>query len=256
MRKSIVAAGACLVWLFVFPARLPAAVDSIYRAGQMAGRLLYWVPWEDIQPDTLGWQRIEIDALGGVKSDCRSPRAALKVFGQNRMRILRMLKPSALSVALAFKRDYRVFMLTQWHTTPTQKVVVPKPGMVQRAAKHRIVSDFLWEPVDKVSVEDPAGVNEDYRVRLYCREAGYSQYEGRAEVTGDNAQILGTHGFSVEVEEADYHEDLNVRRKVVEVYLVVSAEKSAADAASDIEQEMDKLKLDLTYTVPNIESLE
>jgi hypothetical protein len=69
-------------------------------------------------------------------------------------------------------------------------------------------------------------------------------------------QIMGIQGFTVEVPEAQYKEDMNVRRTLFAVYAVVPAKTKPAGLISEIEGEMDRLKLDLSYKPPEVKKVE
>jgi hypothetical protein len=236
----------------VASAPVRSGVDPIYRAGQMLGRDLFWQPLSGLALDTTGMGAAEGVIAGQGPATDSTLKQAVASFGKEGKSVYRLDKPSAISLASVLAAGYPVLALTQWHCSLGDKVVVPKPGMDQNAMRHTMVSHYSWEVVEHKEIQSPPGITSDYRARLFFYDAGYCEYGGRDLVTGDGRQIMGVQGFTVEVKEAQYKEDMNVRRKVFAVYAIVPASKKPGDIQSEIEKAMDAMKLDMSYTAPEV----
>jgi len=235
-----------------------AGIDTLYRAGTMNGRTLFWLPYETVFPDTLGWDAVEQAVAGRRLSRSANPDASARgLLKKEGYELLRVVKPSAIVVSILHDLGYPVFFLSQWHCSVSEKVVIPKPGLVQHAMRHALVTDYFWETGEKVVTVAPSGTIDDFSIKLYYSNGGYSEYPGKSDVTAGNRQVMGTQGFSLDAGRgSEYREDMNVQRTVSAVYIPVAAGKKPSAVVGEIEKAMDRLKLDLSYTVPKIQVLD
>jgi hypothetical protein len=227
-----------------------AAMDSIYTAGTLAGRTLYWVPIDPIAPDTLRWQSLQQALPVEDRDSSRSLAAVAAHLAAKGWSLYRLDKCTAMALALLQEQGVRCYVFDQWHAALGREVVLPRPGMPQKAMRHNLVSDYQWEEVERAAIEPPTGSMQDFRVSIHLAGAGYVDYWGRDLVTQDNKQLLGSEGLSVTIAEVSYHEDVNVRRKVFEVYMVVPAGTSPKAVVAQVEKGMDARKLDMSYKAP------
>jgi hypothetical protein len=229
-----------------------AAPDSLYRAGMMNGHYLYWVPRGGLQFDTLDFGAVAAGPAADRAAGITSPEQAAAFFRSTGKTLCRVKKPCAMAVLTLLDQGLGVLALTQWHASPTRPVLVPKPGMIQEAMRHTILSDVLWAAVQQGMSEDMTAVQGDLRVRFRFSGGGMSDYGGRDNIIGTSEQVLGTEGLTVEVKEADYKEDMNVQRTIYAIFVVLPKETRPSDAVAGIEKAMDRRKLDLSYPVPEI----
>ncbi|MBD3241393.1 MAG: hypothetical protein GF331_12460 [Chitinivibrionales bacterium] len=228
-----------------------AAVDSLYRAGKFLGQYLYWVPKQAVSPDTTEWGCLAGVVTPSERQGIASTDSAASLLSERDWALYRIKECSAMGLALLVEQGYHVCALVQWHASLNRKVIVALPGMPQSEKRHSLISDFHWESVNRARLSGGGG-EDGYQVEIYFADHGYSAYEDKELVAGDNAQILGTTGFSLRIPELAFNEDMNVRRKVFALYLVAAAEKTAKDIISEVEKAMDARNLDLSYTVPKI----
>ena len=233
-----------------------AAVDPIYGAGAMLGRDLYWVPEDGLLVDTVAWDELASVMPPQERAGVRSVDSALSLLVVRGWKLVKVGKCSAMALGLLVEKGYRICVLSQWHASCNSKVLMPMPGMPQKAMRHNLVSDFHWELVEAANVSSNASNRSEYKVRVDFKGHGYSQWDGHDRLTKDSRQILGTKGFSVSITELSYYEDLNVRRRVYQVYLIVKDDKAPKDIVRDIEKGMDVRKLDLSYVVPTMTEVE
>lgn len=228
------------------------AVDSLYRAGRFLGYHLYWVPKVIVSPDTLDWGCLGAVAPPSEREAITSVDSAASFLGERGWALYRISDCSAIGLALLAEQGYHLCALAQWHASLNRKVIVALPGMPQTEKRHSLITDYHWEPVERVRLYEAKTSTGNYRVEVHFADHGYSGYDDKDRVTGDNAQMLGTTGFSLRIPELGYNEDLNVRRKVFALYLIAPAEKRARDIVAEIEKAMDARGLDLSYRVPEI----
>lgn len=252
-RLSASSAVVALVILITTIRTAAASPDSLYRAGTMQGRHLYWVPQITNLPlDTVGWQESQQIALNREPDSTRSLRQALPGIRTAGVEVYRLDKPSAIVIALIRQMGYPVLLLTQWHGALKEKVIVPRPGLVQSAFRHTVLSEYIWEFVDRCELTGKTPSADDLRIRMFYREAGFCEYNGKDEAQRVDRQMLGVQGFSVFVRESDYSEDMGIMRRIFGVYLIADAKKKPADLQKEIEKAMDRQKLDLSYRLPEI----
>lgn len=229
-----------------------ADVDSLYRAGKMNGHYMYWLPESGLPLDTLDFGIATNDFEPGGTSAIKSIHDAAAFFRPSGKTLCRVKSPCAMAVLAMLDQGMNLLALTQWRTTPTQLVFVPKPDMIQQTNRPTILSDFLWAPVVRAVSENMAEVSGDYQVQLIFGGSGYSYYDGREIVVGASKQIRGAEGLSINVKESDYKEDMNVQRTIFGLFVVVPKGVVLSDVVKGIEKAMDRRKLDLSYQVPEI----
>jgi hypothetical protein len=240
------------VMLLVAPTDSRAEVDSLYRAGMMNGHYLYWVPQSGLLLDTLDFGIAAEDIEPGGTPAVKSAGEAALFFKPAGKTLCRIKNPCAMAVLAMLDQGFNLLALTQWRTSPTQPVLVPKHDMIQEPARHTILSDFLWTAIVRGVPEDMTEVSGDFRVQLFFGRSGYSQYDGRQSVINTPQQIRGIEGFSINVKESDYKEDMNVQRTIFGLFVVLPRGVKPAEMTGKIEQAMDRRKLDLSYQIPEI----
>lgn len=234
-----------------------AAIDPILKQTDLNGISLYWVPLKQIEPDTVNW-----DALASVmpkeeRSGVRTVGEAAALLEPRGWKLLRVKKCSGMGLGLLLEKGYRVCVLSQWHASLRNDVVVPRPGMAQNSMKHNLVSHFHWELASGASIGRAQGKGStEFSVRVDFRNHGHSVWDGHDNAEGNNRQILGTAGTAVSLPELSFHEDLTVKRQLYRMYVIVESDKKAKQIVRDVESGMDALKLDLSYIVPTFHAVE
>jgi hypothetical protein len=226
------------------------AGNELYSVGSTEGKRLYW---ENIANtlDTIGLEDIgkniwSSDRFNGV----RSIRPAAMILGKSGQNVYKINDGSAASVAVAVQNGYTVLALTQWGATPSDKLLVSKPGMGLSRKKQRIVSDFLWEIIDSAAIHKPPQVQSDLPVKLFFRSGGYSTYPGRSGIILQPQAVAGIQGFTLEYENEVYAESLTMQRMILGVYLIASSETGRREISATIDKGMDRYELDLSFKTP------
>jgi hypothetical protein len=227
-----------------------------YLAGSLLGKSLYWQPQDGLVVDTLGWGQWSTNAVVVAQTD--TTFAALQGrLGQNKLQVVQLKHCSAIVLALFSQMtNYSVVVLTQWHGSTKGLVKVPRPGMVNQAVQHNIVSDYLWERPSAMKITEGGSVGQsDYGVELIFGPYGSAQFGAREQLILQDRAMVGVSGFSVAVPELEFYEDVFMQRTILGVYLVAPAHLRIKDIVTDIEKMMDSKKLDLSYKVPEIRAL-
>jgi hypothetical protein len=244
MRKILVflsVAGLCAI--------AEAAVDPVYKAGEAYGATFYWLPLETVRPDTLQWRCF---CKRMQEHECPSENGfapAAEALAVEEWRMVRVKKCSAMALAILVEQKYPVCVLSQWHGTLRNKVVIARPGMSTKELRHTVLSDFRWEHVEQAEVR-PAPGGGGYKVEIWFENAGKSEYSAEQMVVSTGRQIQGSDGLKVHLPEFDFFENIVLGRTVYDIVLLVRAGTDLGRAVKDIEKAMDGRKLDLSYRAP------
>jgi len=218
----------------------------------MADVMMHWVPEASIEPDTIAWGTLQgvLTPTERLEDSVSSGQAAAKL-AEHGYTLFVIKECEAFALALLGGMDYHLCALTRWHGSLNNEVIVAKPGMPSEARRHSLVSNVLWEKIERTEFSEAAGLGADeYNIKVYFKNHGFSQYEGRELMVGASDQILGTTGFSVRIPELSYAEDVAISRKVFQLCLVAPNDTKAADIVKAVEDVMDHHKVPISYKVP------
>lgn len=243
-----------VVTMSVLALATSAIGDEIARrvkAGEMLGATFYWEAREQTF-DTLRWNDAEKDlevkdkGARGVIQSCR-PLAAV---GKQAFRLKNL---TALSLVILKDLGFEIYFLTQWGGTTKNEIKVAVPGIDDQYKRHSILSDFLWERLDRYEIEKPTTMEPSYTVRVYFSNHGYGTYSGKEKLRTNRVQILGvSDGLVLEFASGDSYEDVTVGRLVHDAYLITDTDLTVKKIIRQVEKTMDKLELDLSYKPPEL----
>jgi hypothetical protein len=202
--------------------------------------------------DTLGWDSVEQRA-GVEPTGATCPRDAAGELRARGKAIMRVEEPSAMSVAVLGDLGFSVVVLSQWTSLPS--------GELRRKGAHgsiqygdaRLISDYHWEALEKVDIEKPTRMREDFLLTLHFRKGACSEYEGREGLEKSAKHIpVGSRGTSVDYDEGGGSTDLKPLRRIHATYIITDAGSKPSTVIEEMEKVMDKLKLDLSYKIPKL----
>ena len=187
--------------------------------------------------------------------------AACGLFASSQKAIFGVKNPCAMTIPLLAQLGYDILVLSQWNCLPEGEQKVVSAGMSKEVKPQRIMSDYVWESVERSVLESPTTMHRDYYVNIYFHGYGYSRYEGKEDFGKSFQQQLGA-GDGLVVRFNPYEVNggntqfLTTRRRIYAVYIVAAVDQTAANIIAKLENEMDKMKLDLSYKMPTIKKIE
>jgi hypothetical protein len=225
-------------------------------AGTMLGVTLYWETFS-IAFDTIMFEKIgkqEHLPPGDIKT---IEAAAPLIFKKNAKRVFALSELNAISAAILVDLNYRLIVLSQWNSSTDQNIKISRPGMPNEYKKQRGLSDFLYETVERYDVEKPTQIVNDYAVKIHFSGNGYSAYSGKEQLPLSNKELMGTtDGFAVDFTDDSRGEGQRVKRLIYNAYILADKGLKPSKIVSQIESQMDKLKLDMSYKPPKITPLQ
>ena len=262
-RIALVCGGLCCVWLGSSSGAEGGGethddtTNETFVAGNLLGRKFYY-QHDRVALDTIGWSGASRRLFGNrLSADAgKAPSGLAKEIAEKRGKsVVEIKKPTALSLAILKDLGYPVFALTQW----TGFVHIPRGYDTQSSLEdENIISHFLYEVVDSAEVERPGGTVPHYGVRLFFFFFGCCDFKGNEVLTLSRSQILCTAGFEMKEKyrDLDKYKDFvfegNPFRIIVRLFMIAAPEKEPAEIVDEIEEVMDELRLDLSYGIPEL----
>jgi hypothetical protein len=242
--------------LLILAAGVVTHAPARREAGKLFGHSVFWMD-EDMRIDTLEWHDVEVKHFQTDSTDRYMPAHAVAQFAEAGLKILGVREPSAIAAAILHDCGYDVVCLSQWNSIPSGEIRFYGSGSPDDYYKQRrIVSDMIWERLEKAGLQKPGRLGGDYRVRLDFAKGGYTTLDGKEELCkGLKPLIAPTESVRLTfIDDTDV--ELALKRRVYEVYVVVPADKKKSRIVSEVESGMDRLKLDLSYLVPKFVDVE
>ncbi len=248
----------CRAAVHVILLSLAVSVCGRHSVGRICGQRVFFLE-EGTWVDTVGWGDVEREQLRADSDDAErsGPAQSFAAFEAQGKRLYRLRELSAVVAAILHDIDLRVVTLAQWVSQPNTYISLSGPSSRGDAyQRRRIVSDYVWERLDGARIGPGGKLDDDLRVTLSFARGNHSVFPGKQMLTehavslvapGEAAQLQFTNGSGYEV---------FFKRRIHRTYLIAPADLSVKRIVSRIEGAMDKLKLDLSYTVPRIEPLE
>jgi hypothetical protein len=246
--------------LLIFAASTAYAADAPAMsarpaAGKMLGKPFYWMT-KTLTYDTLSWDAIERKQIKDT-SNAKGAAGACALMQKNGKTIYRMKNVSAMSLIILNDLHYSVAALTQWAVRTNSQIKVSVPGADNAYQQQDIRTDYQWESIDTFFIQKPTEITPDFKIQIGLSGGGFAEFEGKEEVNVASREILGTtDGFVLEFQGEKSYEAPPVKRKFWDLYVIVDSKKKDGDIISDIEKAMDKLKLDMSYSVPKLKKIE
>ncbi|MBD3239477.1 MAG: hypothetical protein GF331_02755 [Chitinivibrionales bacterium] len=233
-----------------------SSASGRHVVGSICGQKVFFRE-ENTRIDTLGWDKVEQQYFDADSSKRRRPEQAVAAFEAHGKRIYRLRELSAIGAAILQDLGFDVVLLSQWVAQPSQYINPDGPSSRGDSyQRQRIVSDYLWERLSGAELERPSELAQDLQVTLRFARDNRSTVPGKQLIVkhamplvapGEAVVLSFVGGTSVET---------FFKRRPYRAYLIAPAELSVKKIIARIEGVMDKLKLDLSYTVPEIEALE
>jgi hypothetical protein len=224
-------------------------------AGNLFGLGLFWDDGNFVADTILMSKICSKEPVDSCSNN--SFRANCVRINKNGKSIYKVKSVSSISAAILHDLGYDVFYLTQLQAVTPEGINVGAPGMSQNFHYQTAFSEYLWEEVSDTRIEKkPKTSSTEFDVKLYFDNNGYCQYGGKTDILSERAQIMGTNqGIVLKLLGNTGWSDMTINRRIVGVYLMSEKAKKAAALVNDIEHEMDKLNLDISYKPPVLTEL-
>jgi hypothetical protein len=233
--------------------QLTAPIAANISLGKIFDKKIY-LQTDNIVLDTLDWKNI--DKRHGLVTNASNPVAACSTYNANGMCIFKVSQATGMTLAILKDLGYEIIVLSQWNMLPNDMIKINMPSTDSEYGRRRFMSDFLWETVKKIDIKGPTKLVEDYTLSISFEDAGYCSYMGKEEILNAFPQMLSSEQTIRIYFDNGMVEELLVKRKMYKAYLLTDKNKKASDIIGEIEAGMDKMKLDMSYTVPKITAVE
>jgi hypothetical protein len=118
--------------------------------------------------------------------------------------------------------------------------------------EQRLVSDFLWELIERYDITKPKKLDQEYRIDLHFADGAWSTFKGREPVGKAFEPIhIGRQGRALEFLGGEF-EDIKPKRQLHIAWVIAPADKRPKKIIGEIEKLMDVMKLDFSYKVPKL----
>jgi hypothetical protein len=217
-------------------------------ATTVMGYKLFWTT-DDESYDTLGWKQVISLYTKENVDDHSSMSSAQSLLQANGIRVLRLRNTNAVSLAILAELGYRVIVLSQWNGEPEGYIQV---AHVSGYNVQHLRTDFLWEIITGAKVQEDRNVVAGRTAKLLFGDYGYCAFPCDADIAAKAGIVQGTTE-DIELEfKGGERAQVNILRRIHQAYLIADAKKKPSAIVAEIEAEMDKLKLDLSYKPPEI----
>jgi len=218
-------------------------------AGTLFHRDLFW-QIDDESFDTIGWNCI--DTFFSEEADAKHSIQDLSMFlKKQNLKLLEVKECSAISAAILHDLGYHVLAITQWTFQNEDNIKFYRPGMPDTYKKYMIRSHLMWEPVEMVDLKPPEKLQPNYICKIHFTHCGFSIYSGKDILQSKTNVLQANSGIRIEYIGGDAS-NINGKRKIYKVFLIVDKSKKRSKIISEIEDSMDKLQLDLSYKSPKL----
>ncbi len=207
-------------------------------AGAVLGKNFYYQSTET-KHDTIGWLLVGSSLTPDIDSG----------------RVYKLKNPSAMSLFILDRLGYGIFALSRWQCITRLALKVNNKDMPDRFAKQGIMTDVLWESVDhvtRISEEQPRKA----LIRIHFKDGGFAEMDEKETPSSSTRQLFGATGLVVRYRiegmpsQTEQAQTQTIYRDFFGLYFVAEAAKTSKQVVSEIEKEMDRLHLDLSYKVP------
>jgi hypothetical protein len=232
-----------------------AAHSTRFAAGQLFGLNLFWDDGKFVA-DTILNGKICSKELVDSCSNSSFHANCIRICKSGKT-IYKVKSISSISAAILHDLGYDVFYLTQLQAVTPEGINIGAPGMSQNFHYQTAFSDYLWEVVSDTKIDKkPKTASTEFDVRLYFESNGYCMYGGKSDILSERAQIMGTNqGIVLKLLGNTGWADMTIHRRILGVYLMADKAKKSTAMVGDIEHEMDKLNLDISYKPPVLTEL-
>jgi hypothetical protein len=163
---------------------------------------------------------------------------------------------SSICAGMLCGLGYRLFCVTQLQATTPENIKVNAPGLGETFQYQTAFSDYVVEEISSaVLTKQPAISGIDYKIKLcFGREGnGYCTYAGRDDVGAERSEIMGTSdGIGLRFLGNTGSASLKITRRILSVYLLADKSLKSSKIEEGLEDEMDKIKLDISYKPPEL----
>ena len=126
-----------------------------------------------------------------------------------------------------------------------------------------MVSDFMWERIEAADIRGPAGIDSRRRIRMDFSGGGFGRFDGIEEMGKTLPRIVGLDdavmvdydapGTKMHAQGGASGEEVEINRNCAAVFVIAADSVGTGEIVDEIERAMDKLGLDLSYRIPEIE---